>query len=41
LDQIREGDHKMEFFWNDEVDIPERPTEDQLITEEDLMEMAP
>ena len=41
LDQIREGDHKMEFFWNDEVDIPERPTEDQLITEEDFMSMAP
>ena len=41
LDQIREGDHKMEFFWNDEVEIPERPTEDQLITEEDFMGMAP
>ena len=40
LDRIREGDTQMEFFWDEEVEIPERPTEDQLITEEDLMGMA-
>lgn len=40
LDRIREGENQMKFFWDEEVEIPERPTEDQLVTEEDFMEMA-
>ena len=40
LDRIRDGDTQMEFFYDEEVEIPERPTEDQLVTEEDFMEAA-
>ena len=37
LERIAQGDTRMEFTWDDDVEIPERPTEDQLITEEDFM----
>ncbi|GAA4118429.1 hypothetical protein GCM10022249_23230 [Enteractinococcus coprophilus] len=38
--EMRNGDDRMDFTWDDEVDIPEKPSEDQLITEEDLMAAA-
>jgi len=40
LERITKDGTRMEFTWDEEVDIPERPTEDQLVTEEDLMEVA-
>ncbi|NLZ97584.1 MAG: hypothetical protein GX920_02015, partial [Micrococcus sp.] len=38
--EIRDGDTSMDFSWDDEVEIPQRPSEDQLVTEEDVMGMA-
>lgn len=40
LHHIRTGDTRMDFSWDDEVDIPQRPSEDQLVTEEDFMDVA-
>ncbi|GAA4476537.1 hypothetical protein GCM10023190_14230 [Enteractinococcus fodinae] len=40
LDRIRDGDTQMEFFWDEEVEIPEKPSDDQLVTEQDFMEAA-
>ncbi len=40
LERINDGDTRMEFTWDDEVEIPQRPSDDQLVTEEDFMEMA-
>lgn len=40
LERITNDGTRMEFTWDEEVDIPERPTDDQLVTEEDFMEIA-
>lgn len=40
LDRIRDGDTQMKFFWDEEVEIPEKPSDDQLVTEQDFMEAA-
>jgi hypothetical protein len=40
LDHIRSGNTKMEFRWDDEVDLPQPPSEDQLVTEADFMEAS-
>lgn len=40
LEKVRSGDTAMEFSWDDEVDIPQRPSEDQIVTEQDLMGLA-
>lgn len=37
LERITNDDNRMEFAWDDDVEIPVRPTEDQLMTEDDLM----
>ena len=29
---------RMEFTWDDDVEIPQRPSDDQVVTEQDVME---
>lgn len=39
LIEVRNGDTAMEFSWDDEVEVPQRPSDDQIVTEEDVMGM--
>lgn len=39
LDRIVVDDTRIDFSWDDSVEIPQRPTEDQLIDEEDLTDL--
>lgn len=41
LVEIRDGDTSMDFSWDDDVEIPQRPSEDQIMTQEDFMGMNP
>lgn len=40
LEKIRNGETRMEFTWDDEVEIPQRPSDDQVVTEQDVMTMT-
>lgn len=40
LERIHSGDTRMEFTWDDDVEIPQRPSADQLVTEQDFMDMV-
>lgn len=40
LERINSGDNRMEFTWDDEVEVPQRPSDDQLVTEQDFMAMV-
>lgn len=40
LEHIRNGETRMEFTWDDEVEIPQRPSDDQVVTEQDVMAMT-
>ena len=41
LVEIADGDTRMDFSWDDDVEIPQRPSDDQIMTEEDFLEMDP
>lgn len=41
LVRITNDGTRMEFTWDDEVEIPQRPSDDQVVTEADFMGMAP
>lgn len=41
LAQVRNGEQSlMEFGWDDEVDVPERPSDDEIVTQEDVMTLG-
>lgn len=40
LERINNGETRMEFNWDDDVEIPQRPADDQLVTEQDFMGIA-
>lgn len=41
LEQVRNGEQSLiTFDWDDEVQIPERPSDDQLVTQQDVMSLG-
>ena len=40
LIEARNGESSMDFTWDDDVEVPERPSDDQILTEEDIRAAA-